>query len=307
MRQLFLFGAGASNGSGPCHPESPALGKDLIDALLPYLHPGLRPIIHGDLLSAFRENFELGMDQFWRKHAIALPQFTRDMGFYFARFSPQSGNHYLRLIRALTHRRHRVVLSTLNYDMLIEAAINLNGYRVSWAGHQFWEPDKYTLLKLHGSCNFLPDLHGGSIRGMSFDIGPPQSGIRTGAVLSDSRPSRDMNEVRRFMREEDVLAPVMAAYHKDKPVFFGNPNMLDQWRREWAEFLQTADVLFVIGTALVEHDHHIWDHVARFKGIVEWVSRRHETAQTWCNRSGVRFNHMARNFGEFVVEYERRY
>jgi len=44
MKQLFLFGAGASFGSGPCHPTAPALGKDLIHALVP---PSSHSDVHG--------------------------------------------------------------------------------------------------------------------------------------------------------------------------------------------------------------------------------------------------------------------
>lgn len=305
MRQLFLFGAGASAGSGPCHPEAPPVGAGLIRPLLPFLR--VRDLIDQDLLKLFESNFELGMHEFWTRHPGVIQHFIRDMAFYFSRFSPEPGNHYIELVRAIKSKHHEVLLSTLNYEMLIEVAITICGSTVAYEGHGSGSTGNFTLLKLHGSCNFLPDLGGGSIRGFSLVIGPPDPSYKSMAVAARSRPEMDMRIVRRFLQEEDVLAPEMAVYHKDKTILFGDYRNGECWQAQWRAFLADADQLFVIGTSLIEHDTHIWDAVKSFRGTVCWVSRNPGAAQSWCSSHGVRFEHTASTFEKFVPIYGSRY
>lgn len=305
MKQLFLFGAGASAGSGPCHPEVPVVGAKLIRVLLPFLR--VRTLIDVDLIRLFETNFELGMHEFWTRHPDAMQHFIRDMAYYFSRFSPEPGNHYIELVRTIKTKHHDVLLSTLNYEMLIEAAITMCGSTVAYEGHGSRSTGDFTLLKLHGSCNFLPDLGGGSISGISLAIGPPDPAYRSMAVAAYSKPERDMNKVRKFLQEEDVLAPEMAVYHKEKTILFGDYRNGQRWQAEWRSFLADADQIFVIGTRLVEHDTHIWDAVKTFSGTVCWVSPNPDAAQIWCSRHGVRFEHTASTFEQFVPIYRSRY
>lgn len=305
MKQLFLFGAGASAGSGPCHPEIPPVGAKLIRPLLPFLR--VRALIDLDLLKLFESNFELGMHEFWVRYPGAMQHFIRDMAYYFSRFSPEPGNYYIELIKTIKSKRYDVLLSTLNYEMLIEAAITISGSTVAYEGHGGLSTGDFTLLKLHGSCNFLPDLGGGSISGFSLAVGPPDPAYRSMAVVAHSRPERDMNKVRKFLQEEDVLAPEMAVYHKDKTILFGDYRNGVRWQAQWRDFLADADHLFVIGTSLVEHDTHIWDAVKTFRGTVCWVSPDPGAAQSWCSTYGVRFEHTASTFKNFVPIYNSRY
>lgn len=304
MKQLFLFGAGASAGSGPCHPETPPVGSKLIRPLLPFLR--VRSLIDLDLLKLFESNFELGMQEFWIRHSGAMQHFIRDMAYFFSRFSPEPGNHYVELIKAIKAKHHDVLLSTLNYEMLIEAAINICGNRVTYDCRGSRPNGDFTLLKLHGSCNF-PDLGGGSIRGISINTGPPNPSYRTMAVATNSRPEYDMIKVRRFLKEEDVLAPEMAVYHKDKAILFGDYRNGKRWQAQWRAFLAEADQLFVIGTSLTEHDTHIWDAVMDFRGTLCWVSHNPDLAKGWSAKHGVRFEHTASSFEKFVSIYSARY
>ncbi len=305
MKQLFLFGAGASSGSGPCHPEAPPVGAKLVRPLLPFLR--VRTLINTDLLRLFESNFELGMHEFWIRHPGEMQHFIRDMAFYFSRFSPEPGNHYIELIRSIKSKHHNVLLSTLNYEMLIEAAITICESTVAYEGHGNRSNGGFTLLKLHGSCNFLPDLGDGKVSGFSLIVQPPDPSFRSMALAARSRPEGNMNKVRKFLQEEDVLAPEMAVYHKDKTILFGDYRNGERWQAEWRAFLAEADQLFVIGTSLVEHDTHIWDAVKGFRGTVCWVSRNPGAAQDWCLRHSVRFEHTASTFEQFVPIYNARY
>jgi len=116
-----------------------------------------------------------------------------------------------------------------------------------------------------------------------------------------------MSKVRKFLQEEDVLAPEMAVYHKDKTILFGDYRNGVRWQAQWRAFLADADQLFVIGTSLVEHDTHIWDAVKSFGGILCWVSRNPVAAQNWSVTHGVRFEHTASSLAEFVPVYRARY
>lgn len=281
------------------------MGAQLIGPLLPFLRIG--HLIDLDLLQRFEKNFEEGMHEFWTRYPGAMQHFIRDMAYYFSRFSPEPGNHYIELVRAIKAKKHDVLLSTLNYEMLIEAAITICGNTVAYQGHGTGSTGDFTLLKLHGSCNFLPDLGGGSISGISLAVGPPAPAYRSMAVAAHSRPERDMNKVRKFLQEEDVLAPEMAVYHKDKTILFGDYRNGERWQAEWRAFLASADQLFVIGTSLVEHDTHIWDAVKTFQGTVCWVSRNPAMAQSWCASHGVGFEHTAISFEKFVPIYDSRF
>ncbi len=255
----------------------------------------------------FERNFEEGMHEFWLRYPSAMQHFLRDMAYYFSQFSPEPDNYYIALIRAIKTKHHQVLLSTLNYEMLIEMAITMCGSTVAYEGYEAGSTGEVTLLKLHGSCNFLPDLGGGIVRGFSIATGPPDPAYRSVAVASPSRPERNMNKVRQFLQEENVLAPEMAVYHKDKTILFGDYRNQERWQAEWRAFLAGADQLFVVGTSLVEHDEHLWDAVKSFRGTVCWVSRNPAIAQNWCSSHGVRFEHVANTFEKFVPIYQSRY
>ncbi len=99
----------------------------------------------------------------------------------------------------------------------------------------------------------------------------------------------------------------MAVYHRDKTILFGDYRNGERWQAQWCSFLADADQLFVIGTSLVEHDTHIWDAVKSFRGTLCWVSRNPGAARNWSILHGVRFEHAACSFAEFVPIYGAHY
>jgi hypothetical protein len=233
MSSVFLFGAGASYGSGPCYPHPPPLGADLFAALRS--EGGVAASVSDDLAAAFAKDFEAGMDRFLKERNSDAPALLREMAAYFARFEPRDGNAYIELLRILGAPRKKATFVTTNYDLLIELAANYCGLRTSYTGLPV-SANNIPILKIHGSCNFLPDLGGGSIRRTSFATSASPSAIILDAPV---RIAKSAAEVRDFCRREDSLAPALAMYSLDKRVLFC-PKFIISQRRSWEASLRRA-------------------------------------------------------------------
>lgn len=153
MTALFLFGAGASFGSGPCHPHEPPLGSCLFSALRAL--GGTASRLPDELARIFEKDFELGMSQFRYQYPGYATDILRDMAAYFAPFKPLDGNAYIELAQMLATRRERSILSTTNYDLLIEHAIMQSGFEVSYSAKPD-VPSAMTVLKIHGRATSSP-------------------------------------------------------------------------------------------------------------------------------------------------------
>ena len=302
MKHHFLFGAGASAFSGRCEPTNPPTGDKLFAALEGSLRCAKE--IPGDIRALFAPEFEAGMDAFWRARPELMQSFQQDMAKYFLQFGPTPSNHYVELIRILGSKRIAVNLATLNYDLLIERSIESLGLRYH---HPFGPPvpDAIPVFKLHGSCNIVPDLGGGSISGILIDTGPPpEPGITVSGVGGGAAKTLTVTEMYDFLHSEQTLVPCVAMYHATKSIHdcFGP---ITRIRNFWRESLKTTERLFVIGTRFVPHDKHIWDPIGAFSGELCWVSPDASEAETWAKSRGLKFTHYARTFEEFIPRYNR--
>ncbi len=298
-RHLFLFGAGASAFSGPSLPQCPPLGANLIDHLLPYLRAA--PSIDNDLCSLFRRDFEEGMDAFWRRSPALLQNFQKDMAMYFSYFRPLPGNLYKQLIDAINNKPNQVLMSTLNYEIMLELAICQSGKYLSFYGFEC-PTNHIPVIKLHGSCNYLPSIGGAQISGINFVIPPPQDGVTCGGIGGDKIKPVDIRELHAVLHSEDSRVPAMAFYHKSKAVRDCS-GAIQKAQQLWCKELDTADAMFIIGTRLVEHDTHIWDAVSKYKGDVYWINPNADEALTWSQIHRVKLTHLASSFEEFVSIY----
>lgn len=228
MSSVFLFGAGASAFSGECTPRNPPLGNKLFSEL--QRCGGVAATVTGELAEIFNRNFEDGMAEFRRAREVETTAFQRDLAKYFATFSPGNNNHYITLIRTLGEIKRPSVLATLNYDLLLEIAICRTGNTVSYSGLPV-PGGNVPVLKLHGSCNFLPDLAPRQFQGIGFDL----SAAPGASVLSAPIRVADAPEVIEFCAREDSIAPAIALYAKGKGVMYC-PDFVrqqqDQWRKE---------------------------------------------------------------------------
>lgn len=302
MKHHFLFGAGASAFSGRCDPTSPPTGDKLFAAL----EEGLRCAneIPDDIRPLFTPDFELGMDALWRARPELMQSFLQDMAKYFLQFGPTPGNHYAELIRILGSKRIAVNLATLNYDLLIERSIEMLGMKYH---HPLGPPvqNAIPVFKLHGSCNIVPDLGGGTISGILIDLGPPpEPGITVAGVGGDMVKSLSVNEMYDFLHPEQTLVPCVAMYHKTKSIR-DCPSAITRIQNIWQESLKTTERLFVIGTRFVPHDTHIWDSIGAFPGELCWVSPDASEVEAWAKGRGLKFTHYAKTFEEFIPQYNR--
>lgn len=165
---VFLFGAGASFGSGNCIPHPPPLGTQLFDIL--DARGGFVSTLSDEQKSKFRPRFEVGMAALYEESNMLGLALLREMGGYFAGFLPGHGNYYIELISHLKERRKPFTLATTNYDLLIEFVINAVGSKFNYVPHD--APDQIVLYKIHGSCNFLPYMGNMRITGATYFLAP---------------------------------------------------------------------------------------------------------------------------------------
>lgn len=274
MTSLFLFGAGASFGSGPCRPHPPPLGGHFFAALRQ--QGGVANEIGDELASVFAADFEAGMDRFRIEHNTLTTSLLRDMAKYFAPFEPASGNLYMEIIRALGGTRKKAVLVTTNYDLLIERAIGEVGLAVSYTG--FPVPlNNIPVLKIHGSCNFLPNLDF-RIRSIDFKTDPSQS-----VLDADVFPASTTEEIIRFCTEQDSIAPALALYSPDKKILYC-PTFVKNQQEAWRTSLKSASRIYVIGLRVHEVDAHIWGELAVARAPLFYVGFEPEVFESWARK-----------------------
>ena len=160
-----------------------------------------------DLADLFRNDFEAGMDQFWRVHNTWTTELLRDMARFFAEFEPAEGNLYMALIAAIGGTRKKAVFATTNYDLLIEHAVVQSGLLISYSGLPA-SPKSTPVLKIHGSCNFLPDMETSKISGISFDLS--QAGSGATILSAPIRVTHSKQEILNFCENEDAIGPALA-------------------------------------------------------------------------------------------------
>lgn len=147
-----IFGAGASYGSGEntCVPYNPPLGKDLF-AHLVRMGGEFSRLSEESKLIFQTQGFEAGMATI-EDDSRAINPLQKELACYLSGFEIRPGNGYIRLFNKLHNVLKDICIVTLNYDLLIEQALGLQGFNIDY------NDDKkgITVLKPHGSSNFLP-------------------------------------------------------------------------------------------------------------------------------------------------------
>jgi len=287
MSTVFLFGAGASKGSGDCYPENPPLGSELFDEL--QRRGGVASTVDADLRRTFRADFEKGMADFFRARNPDITPFLREMADYFAQFEPGPKNYYGQLAKIVAEAKGSVVFATTNYEALIEIAVTQAGYSIAYNKPAQYPKGGIPVLKLHGSCNFLPDFQGGGIRGISFDLTPkpdlPLEEISSSIYDGRVRIASSLAEVRSFCRQEDSVAPALGLYMLGKPVMWCR-SFVEYQQDVWRKAIKRAGRIYVIGAGVYEHDDHIWDVLEDAKGQLRYIDPYPEPFLEWCADRG---------------------
>lgn len=303
MSSLFLFGAGASYGSGPCvHggggdryvEANPPLGWGLFGELQKV--GGAASIVSDRLAQVFSEDFERGMEQFLVEHNARLTEFHRDIARYLARFEPLEGNCYRKLVKVLGGRvsagtRKKVVLATTNYDLLIERAFGEFGFSYNFPAPGTAVP----ILKIHGSCNFLPDTRGMQLSGVELSYREGVELFKSQIIEADST-----QEILDYCNEQDSVAPALAIYSPSKGLPYGREFVTRQ-QAEFHSALRQVSRVFVVGLRVHPVDEHIWEPLAASSVPLYCVDPDREAFEEWLRKSGRRNGYyLARTFEQSI-------
>lgn len=282
MGSIVFFGAGASYGTPNVLPESPPLGSELFLKLV-QAFPSIWGRLPNSPVTKFEENFEDGMDEFWQNHSDNVPSMMRNMACFFARYrlDETQRDYYSRLILYLQQARKldNYAFSTINYECLIEHALNLVGRIVCYGPEYSTNSDISTLWKIHGSCNFT--VKGITIRkGDDVDVRYTSGATFHGSGIHFINPT----QVPTYCATS-ALYPCMSLYAPGKPNQMARA-MIESMQQNWQLYVSTADKVIVIGAAPYPPDTHIWDHIANCPGhlyyigdeekFMEWVRNRRE-------------------------------
>jgi hypothetical protein len=262
MSNLILFGAGASFGAGEILPERPPLGNQLF-AELARSFPGSWGSMPAELNRLFAANFERGMELLWKQFSPVVPGLMQHMAIYFVQFRPRQPGEtlYCKLIRQIeaAHGRERVLLSTLNYECLLEQSVWSAGVPVNYG--EFPDPGAITIWKLHGACNMFPDGIMAT-RAASFS-----SGATFGTGI---RVAKDFNEVLEFCLGDNALPPVMCLFMPEKPVQ-ASPSAIGALQAAWRARVMEAEKVAVVGVFPNLQDTHVWNALADAPGHLYYV------------------------------------
>lgn len=263
MKNIFLFGAGASHGSGGTN-DHPPLGKELFSIL------GVKfPVTWGNLpislQSLFEQNFEFGMEKIWRNYSQSIPRLMQDVAVYFSRLNitDPNSNLYTKLFARIKEKNllGDSLISTINYECLLEIAAAKNKLQVNYSPKPTNEA--LTILKLHGSCNFIPQ-NISATRGVSYT-----SGVSFDTGIKTIQPS----EVVKFCYGNTALYPAMSIYMKDKPLQIAS-STINTLQKYWQEEVKHAENVFLIGIYPNLEDKHIWDSTSKSGGKVYYCGNK---------------------------------
>jgi hypothetical protein len=216
---------------------------------------GVFATIQEPLASVFNDKnggFEKAMAEFMDTRGVDAIRFQREMSCYFAKFSPGPDNLYRQIISVLKRTKRKAIFVTTNYEMLIELAAIEEGYKVIYQGDSV-SSDSINVLKIHGSCNFLPKSEG-VFDNVTFS-GPP--GGKTVFIEDDVRAVLP-DKVLRFCREENSVCPALTLYAEGKRVLICR-RFVEEQQEAWQIQAEKAKKIFVIGLKFYPRDTHIWD------------------------------------------------
>ena len=234
-----------SYGSIDVNPYSPPLGNDLFLKLNEF-EPHLWSRFPPEIERLFNLNFERGMDEIWCKYSTYTADLMQSLGRYFSGFTVGRENLFYKLINSLkeVNKIKECLFSTINYDCLIEDASIKNGYKIDYNIEFNQNSQVLSILKLHGSCNFIIDkLDASNIRvtrGIAFEGG-----------IKIIHPSH----VYSHFSGSTSLPPIMSIYAKNKPLQV-SPNIIKQIQNVWQEHSQIVERIIVIGINPNIEDRH---------------------------------------------------
>jgi hypothetical protein len=217
------------------------------------------------------------------------------MSLFLAEFDVGPANLYHRLLKLAIPHRSKVVLATLNYDLLVELAADDAKVTIRYAGlHDSMEG--VSLLKLHGSVNFLPDLGRSTIRGVKLG--------RSRRIVSAPARAASKPETIRFCRTEDTLAPAVALYAAGKEVLYSEV-IVQQQQEEFRREVSRAAEVCLIGVRVNPTDTHIWEPLSAARARISYVGFEPSSFTDWARAASRTTDQvLAQSFEEAIIALE---
>jgi hypothetical protein len=303
MENVILFGAGASLRSGGIIPKAPPRGSDLFEELrreYPVEWNSLPPDVEAKFVES--GDFEQGMYELLfsedQDRFTACMQCTSR---YFAAFKPDcSGtNLYTSLISQLGERHllERTLLSTLNYECILEHACHQVGVGVNYSLDLHRIGLTANVWKLHGSCNFRPPT---PLR-MNYFAGNRIIGGNLSQFAATNAPPEAINpaEVEEFLRGHSWLFTVMCMYAPGKDCPF-TPDTIKAYQQRWDALVRSAKLVVVIGVNFQPADQHVWGAVIETQAPVLWIGSEKAFNSFHSARTDRETHFICREFGSAI-------
>lgn len=255
---IFLFGAGASHGTGYIIPGRPPLGSQLYQFLCE-IYPKSWGAFPKEIRNKFeKENFESGMGELYEEYSQLIPKLMREMAIYLVQFRPVSDESlYCKLASYLRQANQLplVLFSTLNYDCTLEFSLLRQNISISY----FDEGNKKAvpIWKLHGSCNFFSKYVQASGILYTKDVvfeGGLEAKLDIGSVVEKCLVNQ-------------ALAPAMCLYMRGKPLQI-SPSVILGLQSAWKGQILNAKKIFCIGVKPWPDDFHIWGPLGETKATI---------------------------------------
>jgi hypothetical protein len=229
-----------------------------------------------------------------------LPGGTRlivDMATYFCRFQPASDGSdlYSELLRTLVVRRllRHTAFATLNYECIFDIAISGLGLSVA---HLSPEPPKGNVLvwKPHGACNLLPQASVWNLTIIAKDI------------YEGPLDPVDTPTVRQRYDSGFALPPAMSLYAPGKPTPVAE-SFVEETRKQWANWVASADLIITIGARPTLVDAHIWQPILNSDSPIWFIAGNNDSAYFELDGAvGERLSTLATRFEPGLQEIKRR-
>lgn len=270
---LILFGAGASYGSD--NTGTPPLGSDLFDALVSFNQSGWGQI-PSSLADNFRHDFEEGMRTISKSHPHWMPPLQRAMAAYFFNFTPQSSSLYREIAHRIPKSNWGGVLSTMNYERLLELSLISEGVRPI-VGNSSTTPNEIELCLPHGCCHIFCESVKGASNMVSF-AGPM---VKTnGPVKVIPNPAEFQSRI-----QNDAFPPVMSYFEPEKQTTSG-ASFIDNQRHRFSELIAGASDIGIVGVKVRPNDTHIWSPLEKTSARLVYCSgkRGGQEFDTWSKK-----------------------
>jgi hypothetical protein len=132
--------------------------------------------------------------------------------------------------------------------------------------------DSVRVLKIHGSCNFIPDVPLHLMRGIEVEA----------CTVHVEAPIRiaSVQEACKHCAVEKAFPPAMALYAPGKEVLY-SPAFVLAHQAAWNEAAKHAATIYAIGVRLNTADTHVWDTIANSRATIVYVGGEPEDVRDW--------------------------